>query len=211
MSFHFLFLNVGTHSQRDAAATPATPESGKQTPNAPHDTAAQLKDGEGHTIPQFDSPSSDLKNVEEEKGGIGWPESPPFPDDAIPNNEYVAICLSLRDQAQDLTESLVHHYHHHGIRRFYIMDDGSVPPMSSFEYPGLPRSALTFTYQDRATRVEHMQTTFYNWCIERYREKHTWIAFFDGDEFLETPGNESFQEVLESFEKNETVGALGVK
>ncbi len=92
MSIHFLFLGIGTYSQRDAAATPGIPvdlESGKQTPNIPHDPAGQLKDAEGEELPQYDS---GLKEVEEEKEkGKGWPEAPPVPDDGLPNNEYVAI------------------------------------------------------------------------------------------------------------------------
>jgi len=35
---------------------------------------------------------------------------------------YVAVCASIKNQAKDMTEWLVHHYHHHGIRRFYIME-----------------------------------------------------------------------------------------
>ncbi len=98
-----------------------------------------------------------------------------------------------------------------GIRRFYVMDDGSEPPLSTFQYPGIPRTALTFTYQPRETRDGYMQLTFYTWCIERYRERHTWIAFIDVDEFLETPGKETLGEVLKTFEGNDTVGAVGVK
>ena len=44
--------------------------------------------------------------------------------------EEVALCLAIKDEYHDLTEWLVHHYNHHGIRRFYIMDDGSHPKMS---------------------------------------------------------------------------------
>lgn len=36
------------------------------------------------------------------------------------------------------------------------------------------------------------------------------MAFIDSDEFIDTPGNEALHEVLESFEDDETVGALGV-
>ena len=56
-----------------------------------------------------------------------------------------------------------------------------------------------------------MQMVFYQWCIERYKDNHKWIAFLDGDEFLETPGNETLRQVLESFEADETIGAVGVK
>lgn len=42
--------------------------------------------------------------------------------------EEIAFCLTIKDEYHDLTEWLVHHYNHHNIRRFYIMDDGSSPP-----------------------------------------------------------------------------------
>jgi len=56
-----------------------------------------------------------------------------------------------------------------------------------------------------------MQMVFYTWCIERYRDNHKWIAFIDGDEFIETLGNETLREILEGLEDDESVGALGVK
>jgi glycosyl transferase family 92 len=55
-----------------------------------------------------------------------------------------------------------------------------------------------------------MQLVFYRWCLDRWRDRHTWIAFIDADEFLYTPGPETFPEILASFEGNDTVGALGV-
>ena len=55
-----------------------------------------------------------------------------------------------------------------------------------------------------------MQMEFYKWCMQRYRSRHSWIAFFDVDEFLDLPGNETLREVLESFDQDESVGALGV-
>jgi hypothetical protein len=45
-----------------------------------------------------------------------------LPPDLVPIDEYVAICLSVRDQSRDMIEFLNHHYHHHQIRRFYIME-----------------------------------------------------------------------------------------
>ena len=55
-----------------------------------------------------------------------------------------------------------------------------------------------------------MQIMFYKWCLQRYKEQHKWIAFIDADEFFETTGNETLREVLETFDNDESVGALGV-
>lgn len=120
----------------------------------------------------------------------------------------LAVCMAVKDQADDLIEFFVHHYHHMGIKRFYIMDDGSKPPLSDYEYPGIPREVLTFKFWP--DRVQQMQLNVYRDCIENYGSNHTWMAFLDADEFLETPGEENLAEVLESFEDEETVGALGV-
>jgi hypothetical protein len=126
--------------------------------------------------------------------------------------EYVAICLAVKDQSRDLAEWLTHHYHHVGIKRFYIMDDGSDPPLSSFDMDyGVPESAVTFHYQDRATRGVRMQAIFYSQCIEWHGTNHTWMAYIDVDEFLEaTSKKETLDDILKSFEPDDLVGALGV-
>ncbi|KAF8859396.1 hypothetical protein BDZ45DRAFT_589913 [Acephala macrosclerotiorum] len=203
MSIRVLFANhesITNSLDNFANNTTAT----KPEPAKPAATSSRPK-------PKFDLPNLTIPQGEviEEKTWP-WTTAVPVPYDAVPSEEYVAVCMSIKDQSRDMNEFFTHHYYHHNIRRFYIMDDGSDPPLSSFEYPGVPRSALTFTYEDRKTRVQHMQMMFYSWCMERYADKHKWIAFLDGDEYIETPGSETFQEVLESFEHNDTVGALGI-
>jgi hypothetical protein len=132
-----------------------------------------------------------------------------YPEDS--DEEYVAICLAVRDQSQDLVEFFIHHYYHLGIRRFYIMDDGSEPPLSTFDYPGVPRRALSFHYFDGAmVGVAHTQDAMYDTCIQQWRDEHTWMAFIDVDEMLEMTGQETLKELLKSLEKNKHVGALAV-
>jgi hypothetical protein len=139
-------------------------------------------------------------------------ESTPPPVDAVPSDEYVAICIAVKDQALDLPEFFIHHYHHIGIRRFYVMDDGTEPPLSTIPYYGIPSTALTFEYQDPAARApgHSQQLHIYQRCLENYGKKHTWMAFIDSDEFFETPGNETLKQILTKLEGNEKVGALGV-
>ncbi|KAK8049914.1 hypothetical protein PG994_011644 [Apiospora phragmitis] len=106
-------------------------------------------------------------------------------------NEYVAICLAVRDQGPDLPEFLQHHYYNIGVRRFYIMDDGSRPPLSSLGRDGgygVPAAALTFVYHDESMRVHDMQHKVYNDCINVWGANHTWMAFIDADEFLDVLG-----------------------
>ena len=47
-------------------------------------------------------------------------------------------------------------------------------------------------------------------CTEQYGKLHSWVAFLDGDEFLETPGNETRRNILEGFKGGDAVGALAV-
>jgi hypothetical protein len=132
-----------------------------------------------------------------------------YPEDS--DEEYVAICSAVKDQSRDLVEFFIHHYYHLGIRRFYIMDDGSEPPLSTFNYPGVPRNALSFHYYNRTTdHVPDMQDAIYNACVNLWRHEHTWMAFIDADEMLEMTGEETLTELLKRLEKNRSVGALAV-
>ncbi len=126
------------------------------------------------------------------------------------NNEDIAFCLAVKDQSQDLPEFLIHHYHHHGIRRFYIMDDRSQPPLSSVSDYGIPQSAITFKYNEIPTDTQWMQYAIYNECAKLYGSRHTWLVFIDADEFVETRANESLRSILREFDENDSVGALGV-
>ncbi|KAG0646437.1 Glycosyltransferase family [Hyphodiscus hymeniophilus] len=132
------------------------------------------------------------------------PSTTPNPD------EYVAFCVAHRNQRRDLPEFLNHHYHHHGVRRFYIMDDRSDIPLSSFNDYGIPRSALSFQYYDENAQHPDMQTHIYSECARLYGPHHTWMAFIDADEFFETRGNDTLISLLREFEEYEEVGALGV-
>ncbi|PHH61943.1 hypothetical protein CDD81_7692 [Ophiocordyceps australis] len=129
-----------------------------------------------------------------------------------PRDEYIALCLAVKDQAQDLPEWLQHHYFNMGIGKFYIMDDGSDPPMSSLAHTfGIPPSALEFYYSDKSQHLRRMQRTLYNRCVELARPKHhTWMAFLDADEFLDTPGPESLRAILSAFEPVTSIGAVAI-
>ena len=141
-----------------------------------------------------------------------FPPLPPADDE-----EYVSLCLAIKDQPGDLDEFLTHYYYHHGIRRFYVMDDGSDPPLSytpNFGKPpfAVPRSAVTFRYIPRVPdRPQPFQHTIYaDYCINDFGERHTWMGFFDSDEFLEMRRGNTLIDWLHQWEMNDTVGALSV-
>jgi len=124
-------------------------------------------------------------------------------------NEEVAICIATKDNSRDLPEFFIHHYHHHGIRRFYIMDDGSNPPLSTFKDYGIPRTALTFQWIDPKTKVVPMQDHIYSECMRLFGPLHKWMAVIDADEYIETRNGETLHGILKEFEV-EGVGALAM-
>lgn len=139
-----------------------------------------------------------------------YPPLPPGDDE-----EYMSICIAVKNQHLDLLEWFPHYYYHHGIRRFYVMDDGSQPPISILPDYGIPRSAITFTYIPRTPieeRPEPMHHHIYgNMCIKGYGKRHTWMAFLDADEFLEMRNGQTLMQWLHDWEHNDTVGAVAAQ
>ncbi|KAI4596510.1 hypothetical protein KJ359_005264 [Pestalotiopsis sp. 9143b] len=144
--------------------------------------------------------------------GDGNTKDPEQPDTRDKN--YLAICLAVRDQSRDLPEFLKHHYFNMGVGHFYIMDDGSSPPLrDAKDTYGVPADALTFVYYDEAHRVSQMQYKMYDDCAKVHAKKrqHTWLAFIDADEFLDTPSGESLVDILRELEATrDDAGALAV-
>jgi hypothetical protein len=126
------------------------------------------------------------------------------------DEEYMAICMAVKDQSLDLPEFFQHHYYNIGFRRFYIMDDGSNPPLSEVPDYGIPREAITFHYYKPEEHTGYMQLVIYNQCNEWFGKNHSWIAYFDADEFLEQVTEVTLKEKLQEFEKDDTIGAFGV-
>ncbi|CAM5999982.1 unnamed protein product [Sphagnum balticum] len=118
---------------------------------------------------------------------------PPRPQPILPltkvTEEYIAFCVAIKNQAFDLPEFLQHHYFHIGIKRYYIMDDGSTPPLAdslaNTDWGGVPPSAVTFIYWSPLQRTPDMQHHLYNECVRVFGYRHTWMAFIDVDEFFE--------------------------
>jgi hypothetical protein len=157
---------------------------------------------------------ADPTEPELEEGASSNSDDPPeHPVTHTPQKSYVAICAALKDVPQDLPEWLIHHYHHLQVSTFYIMDDSSVPPLSEHPLPpSIPANSVIFDYQNPEDRTpgHSQQLTIYNRCLEKWGHLHTWMAFIDGDEFLEMTSPETFPQFLESFEHIPHVGALAI-
>ena len=72
-----------------------------------------------------------------------------------------------------MKEWLVHHYNHHGIRRFYLMDDGSNPQMGSYDYAEFvdPR-VITHRYlkPDERVSLPSFPFLYRSFPFSRFRE-----------------------------------------
>ena len=115
----------------------------------------------------------------------------------------------------DLPEFFIHYYYHLGIRRFYIFDDGTEPPLSTASYP-IPSTAITWIYfqphvqSAKLDERKGIQEKYYTGCVKMFGDQHTWIGFLDPDEFLEMTGGETLSDFLHGWARNDTVGAVGV-
>ena len=151
-----------------------------------------------------------------QKGTATSPIIIPTPASVAPfedgdTTEHVAICLAVKDQYADLTEWLTHHYHHVGIRRFYLMDDGSSPALATLDYSAfVDPKAITHRYIHPAIHTRYQQLASYTDCIRLFGHAHKWIAFIDADEFLQVRGNETLLDVLKPYDNDDTVGAFAV-
>ena len=165
---------------------------------------------EGKTKPLHDVASPTGSGLEAKFTKTPYPSLPPGDEE-----EYMSICLAVKNQHLDLLEWFPHYYYHHGIRRFYVMDDGSQPPISILPDYGIPNSAITFTYIPRTPieeRPEPMHHHIYgNMCMKDYGKRHTWMAFLDADEFLEMRNGQTLMQWLHDWEGNGTVGAVAAQ
>ncbi|KAF4637094.1 hypothetical protein G7Y89_g998 [Cudoniella acicularis] len=196
VTFHFIFLAISPYGVDELQLSGA--EANLSTTKTDYSIYNPLKNVLGSKEPAkaYAPPSTNYSAM-----------YPPPSDE-----EYVAICLAVRGQHADLPEFMTHHYHHLGIRRFYIMDDGSEPPLSTYDDYGIPRKHITFHYYNRTTdHVPDMQDHIYNSCMNLWRNEHTWMAFLDADEMLEMTGEEDLTTLLKRLEKNRMIGALAVQ
>ena len=128
--------------------------------------------------------------------------------------------MLVKDMPTELNEFFTHHYFHHGIRRFYVYDDGSDEPLADHNNAthgySIPSNATTFSYifptdvapEDR----EHLQDRTMERCLREHGKKHTWMGLLDADEYLEMRSNEfpTLAGWLHHWEKKSSVGGVAV-
>lgn len=100
-------------------------------------------------------------------------------------SQYFAICVSAKDQHDDIDEWIEYH-EQLGAGKIYIYDDSSTPPMlgqlKSYIQSGLVE--YHFIGQSNHSSIPRPQLYVYDQCIAHYRARHQFIAFIDVDEFL---------------------------
>ncbi|PSC75223.1 hypothetical protein C2E20_2025 [Micractinium conductrix] len=122
-----------------------------------------------------------------------------------PRGGYLAGCLVVKDQHEDLPDWLDYHAWL-GFSHFYVMDDGSDPPLDKLLKPyirlsghGRARRGLvthrrlgnaTHLAADIASRtcqsieLHARQVMAYSLCLHTYGHRHRFMSFFDADEYL---------------------------
>jgi len=118
------------------------------------------------------------------------------------HRDYLAFCVVLKDQSDDLPEFVAWHAAL-GVRNFYLFDHGSNPPVSAREAAAmLPPTAAKdgtrvvvtpLTEADVAAHPSRIpQMAAYDSCVAAHRAEHEWLAFLDVDEFVVISPNSSF-------------------
>ncbi|PSC75466.1 hypothetical protein C2E20_1036 [Micractinium conductrix] len=140
---------------------------------------------------------------------------------AGPVGGYLAACAIIKNQHKDLPEWLEYHKWL-GVSQFYIMDDGSDPPLDSVLQPYIQQgwvthrlvgnhTALAQRMQNRtcaAFAPDKPQISAYNLCLQDYGHLHQWMSFTDADEFLVlTDGTPDLPTLLRDYESYGGLGA----
>ena len=125
-------------------------------------------------------------------------------------SQYFAICVSAKDQHDDIAEWLQYH-EQLGAGKIYVYDDSSNPPMLA-QLTDYIKSGLVeyhFIGKSNHSSIPRPQLYVYDQCIDRYRSKHQFMAFIDVDEFffLRDPNISSMPQLLQEYEDH---GALVV-
>ncbi|KAL3142312.1 hypothetical protein ABBQ38_002653 [Trebouxia sp. C0009 RCD-2024] len=137
--------------------------------------------GNEEVVTQFNNNTSGGEAVVLSVKSSAVSESP----EAKARSQYLGICVTAKDQHDDIHEWIEHH-ERLGAGKIYVFDDSSNPPMleqlKHFIQSGLVE--YHFIGHNNHSVIARPQLYVYDQCIARYRSKHQFIAFIDVDEFL---------------------------
>ncbi|EFN56032.1 hypothetical protein CHLNCDRAFT_145470 [Chlorella variabilis] len=127
----------------------------------------------------------------------------------------VAMCLTVKDQAEDLPEWVEYHLGL-GASHIYVFDTGSRPPVKGVLRPYLRAGDVTYRYisdfkaasqdlnatNDHRYNPKYKQWIVYSLCLRDYGTRHRFMAFIDSDEFLViTDGTPDLPTLLEQYRR----------
>ena len=97
----------------------------------------------------------------------------------IPIQQYLALCISVKDQNKDIREWIEYH-EQLGVGLFYIVDNNSKTPLlpiiSDFVDRGLVKYDLLQKFRHPTNRA---QPYVYDRCLAEHGRKHKFIGFID--------------------------------
>ena len=106
-----------------------------------------------HLEPSFENVESISNNLR-----VGFPPLPPADDE-----EYVSLCVAIKDQPQDLDEFLVHYYYHHGIRRRHTW----MGFVDADEFLEMRREVTLVNWLHQWEDTEHVGALSVNWITRK--------------------------------------------
>jgi hypothetical protein len=142
----------------------------------------------------------------------GQPQTPAIlPPSLNTPPPYVAMCLSVKDQHDDILE-WVQHYEALGVERAYVYDHGSSVPMSGVLGTDIARGQVAYEYLGNETDFggQRPQLWIYDRCLRMHGPEHAWLAFFDADEFLVLSGAHADRTLPDFLHDYAAFGGLGV-
>lgn len=107
----------------------------------------------------------------------------------------LAACAIFKDEAAYLDEWLTFHAGV-GVDHFYLYDNASSDAFRPVLAPWIASGKVTLVDWPRPSS----QTAAYDDCLRRARRQARWVAFFDIDEFLFSPGGRALPSVLEPYD-----------
>ncbi|GAB4816169.1 hypothetical protein N2152v2_003215 [Parachlorella kessleri] len=127
----------------------------------------------------------------------------------VSNPSYVAMCLVVRDQQEDIEEWVEHHLRL-GVGKIYVWDNGSDPPLEQILQKYITEGIVVYThFTEFQHATDRPQLYAYDRCLQDHGYKHHWMVFIDADEFLifrEGPPVQSLPQLLQAYEEYSGLG-----
>ncbi len=118
----------------------------------------------------------------------------------------LAVCAILRNEGNYVEEWLKWHILT-GVSKFFLYDNESDDDTAAILRPYVKQGIVEYVYYPGKCR----QIPAYNDCIRKHRYDAEWIAFIDGDEFLQPLGEAPVLEILRGMrEQHVDMGGLAV-